>query len=106
MKANELISLLKAGALKKYDKMYKNVEEQTDRYIKMINEFCDIYGRDRDIFLFSVPGRSEIAGNHTDRNTVGSLTLVRKLEHRIDVGIILPIVLKQQRIFLHVSFGN
>ncbi len=68
MKANELISLLKSGALKKYDKMYKNIELQTERYIKTINEFCDIYGKDRDIYLFSVPGRSEIAGNHTDHN--------------------------------------
>ena len=68
MKPNELIELLKGGALKKYSKMYSDVEAQTKRYIKAINEFCEIYGDGRDIELFSVPGRSEISGNHTDHN--------------------------------------
>ncbi len=68
MKAKNLIELLKSGALKKYSKMYTNLEEQTTRYINAINEFCSLYGDDRDIFLFSVPGRSEVSGNHTDHN--------------------------------------
>ncbi len=30
--------------------------------------FADYFGTDRDVELFSAPGRSEIAGNHTDHN--------------------------------------
>ena len=68
MKPIELIEKLKNGALDKYAKMYTDTKEQSERYIKAINEFCRIYGNDRDIAVFSVPGRSEISGNHTDHN--------------------------------------
>ncbi|MBO7310683.1 MAG: galactokinase, partial [Clostridia bacterium] len=40
---------------------------QKQRYIEAINEFEKLYG-DRDISLFSVAGRSELSGNHTDHN--------------------------------------
>ena len=39
-----------------------------ERYINTINEFEKLYGSDRDVSLFSVSGRSEISGNHTDHN--------------------------------------
>ena len=68
MKANELIKLLKEGGLSKYADIYSDIERNTDRYITAINEFTKSYGEDRDIYLFSVPGRSEIIGNHTDHN--------------------------------------
>ena len=38
------------------------------RYISAINEFESRYGSDREIALFSVSGRSELSGNHTDHN--------------------------------------
>ncbi len=40
---------------------------QRERYTKAIDDFTSIYG-DRDISLFSVAGRSELSGNHTDHN--------------------------------------
>ncbi len=40
---------------------------QRERYAKAIDEFVKIYG-DRDITLYSVAGRSELSGNHTDHN--------------------------------------
>ena len=40
---------------------------QRERYIKAADEFLSIYG-DGDISLYSVGGRSEISGNHTDHN--------------------------------------
>ncbi len=40
---------------------------QKKRYISAIDEFEKIYG-DRDVSLFSVAGRSELSGNHTDHN--------------------------------------
>ncbi len=43
------------------------VEAQRVRYAAAIDEFAKIYG-DRDISLYSVAGRSELSGNHTDHN--------------------------------------
>ena len=40
---------------------------QKERYIKAIDEFEKIYG-DGEITLYSVAGRSELSGNHTDHN--------------------------------------
>ena len=40
---------------------------QRERYTKAVDEFEAIYG-DGDISLYSVGGRSEISGNHTDHN--------------------------------------
>ena len=68
MKASELKSLLRAGGLEKYSALYADVNQQTERFINAIDEFCKAYGEDRDIFILSVPGRSEIIGNHTDHN--------------------------------------
>ena len=44
------------------------VKLQKNRYIKAIEEFEKIYGEDRDISIYSAPGRTEICGNHTDHN--------------------------------------
>lgn len=68
MKANELIVHIKEGGLEKYSALYADVKVQAERMINAINEFSKNYGDDRDIFVFSVPGRSEIIGNHTDHN--------------------------------------
>ena len=43
------------------------VPAQTQRYLNAIDEFSKIYG-DGEITLYSVAGRSEISGNHTDHN--------------------------------------
>ena len=68
MNAKELIAALQGGALNKYSALYENVEESTERIIKAIRAFEASYGGERDISVFSVPGRSEIIGNHTDHN--------------------------------------
>ena len=54
----------------KFVSMYgeANVQAQTARYLAAVDAFADIYGADRDVELFSVAGRSEISGNHTDHN--------------------------------------
>lgn len=44
------------------------VPAQKARYAAAIDEFAAIYGEDRDITLYSVAGRSELSGNHTDHN--------------------------------------
>ncbi len=68
MKANELIRLLREGGLSKYSSLYSDLGQATERMITAINDFAKNYGDDRDIEIFSVPGRSEIIGNHTDHN--------------------------------------
>ena len=44
------------------------VAAQKARYSAAIDEFAAIYGADREISLYSVAGRSELSGNHTDHN--------------------------------------
>ena len=44
------------------------VAAQKARYSAAIDEFAAIYGADREITLYSVAGRSELSGNHTDHN--------------------------------------
>ena len=68
MKANELKEMLRAGALSKWSMLYSDIEAETERHIKAIDEFTKRFGDGRDIAVFSVPGRSEISGNHTDHN--------------------------------------
>ena len=68
MRANELKNMISAGALEKYADIYENPSAQRNRFISAINSFVELYGDDRELFVLSVPGRSEILGNHTDHN--------------------------------------
>ena len=68
MKANELKEKLKGGALSAYTHLYADIDRQTERMLRAVDKFTEMYGDDRDVALFSVPGRSEICGNHTDHN--------------------------------------
>ncbi len=71
MNAKELIAALDSG---KYNDIFttlygaENIPTQTERYKNTVNEFAKLFGADREISLFSVAGRSEISGNHTDHN--------------------------------------
>ncbi len=68
MNANELKRLLHSGTLERYSHLYGNVRAQTDRLIEAIDKFTERFGDNREIYILSVPGRSEISGNHTDHN--------------------------------------
>ena len=71
MKASEIISGLRAGA---YDDRLTalyggdRLEAQRDRWTGAAESFADLYGDMDGAAVFSVPGRSEISGNHTDHN--------------------------------------
>ena len=41
---------------------------QRERYCRALEEFGKLFGRQREVSLFSAPGRTEIGGNHTDHN--------------------------------------
>ena len=67
MKALELRNKIGEGALKKYANLYHSVDGQIARFTGLIDTFIAEYG-DVEAELLSVPGRSEISGNHTDHN--------------------------------------
>mgnify|MGYP001002484956 FL=1 len=43
------------------------VEENQKRYEDLVGKFVKEFG-EKDLYLFSSPGRTEISGNHTDHN--------------------------------------
>lgn len=70
MKAGETLRLLEGESAKALMvKLYgeEQAEENAGRYRDMIGKFQRTYG-DKDILMFSSPGRTEISGNHTDHN--------------------------------------
>lgn len=70
MKIEETLTFLESPQLKTlFEKMYGNafVEENILRYRDLVEKFKNEFG-DKDILLFSSPGRTEISGNHTDHN--------------------------------------
>lgn len=71
MKSNEIISQLNEGAFNGnlchiYGVKSNNLDYYKNRIVTAIEEFEKIFGQNRELFLFSAPGRSEILGNHTD----------------------------------------
>jgi len=46
----------------------ENLYSARARYSAAIAEFTKLYGADHEVSLFSVAGRSELSGNHTDHN--------------------------------------
>lgn len=82
MKTTDLINSINDG---KADEMLtalygaEALESQKARYTKAVAEFEKLYGADRDVAAYSVAGRTEISGNHTDHNygrvIAGSLNL-------------------------------
>jgi galactokinase len=44
----------------------KKVEDYRKRFIQAVEAFEGFFGADRDISIFSAPGRTEVGGNHTD----------------------------------------
>lgn len=42
------------------------LDYQTSRYVKAVEKFESLYGKNSEVEIFSAPGRSEVGGNHTD----------------------------------------
>ena len=67
MKINEAKkAILSSCADKDFEMLYQDVEKARDRYVEALDSFSKIFGSDRDIRIFSAPGRTEVGGNHTD----------------------------------------
>ena len=51
-----------------FDNASRLKSRNAQRYADAAEKFALLYGAEKDAFFFSVPGRSEISGNHTDHN--------------------------------------
>ena len=70
---NEMKKLLETRALDdSFSKVYlkENYETQYKRFLEVLDAFNSLFNKDenREVSLFSAPGRTEIGGNHTDHN--------------------------------------
>ncbi|MBR6558506.1 MAG: galactokinase [Clostridia bacterium] len=71
MKINEIKDIIRNGGIDGYlTRQYGDgaVDVQRKRYLAAVDSYENMYGGDGDISVFSVGGRSEISGNHTDHN--------------------------------------
>jgi galactokinase len=71
MNINNLIDTIEAGGLDdKLESLYPGADilDVRSRYLDAASNFLGMYGSGREVSLFSVPGRSELSGNHTDHN--------------------------------------
>ena len=58
-----------------YDARFKRVyvtdeavKAQYERYCSLADDFDSVYSPEREVRMFSAPGRTEVGGNHTDHN--------------------------------------
>ena len=71
MKTAELKQALAGTTLdSRFCEIYSSaaLEMQKARYLHAVEKFEKLYGADREAALYSVAGRSELSGNHTDHN--------------------------------------
>ena len=71
MNCAKMLEYIKSGALdERLFEIYptSDVKVVRERYAGAVNEFATLYGEAREVSLFSVPGRTELSGNHTDHN--------------------------------------
>ena len=70
IRVGEWIRVLKGRSMEdRLTRLYgPRSEEKQRRLCELLEKFADRYGEDREAAVFSVPGRSELAGNHTDHN--------------------------------------
>lgn len=69
IKASQVINNIKNN---EYDEVFNDVyvdtnllDYQKERYVNAIEKYISLYG-DKEVTIVSVPGRSEVCGNHTD----------------------------------------
>lgn len=71
MNVHSLITEIANGSLdERFRHIYGDaaVSAERERYTDALLAFAGLYGEDREVTLYSVAGRSELSGNHTDHN--------------------------------------
>lgn len=71
MNASQLKSLIQSGGLDAVlTDLYgeQNVDAQRERWCGAVDGYTAHYGESDELRIFSVPGRTEVSGNHTDHN--------------------------------------
>lgn len=68
MKICELLENIENGGMHIHSALYADTAAAGARISAALNKFAALFGTERDVYVFSVPGRSEICGNHTDHN--------------------------------------
>ncbi len=71
MKVFEMKNMISEGALdERFVSLYdaSAVGAQRERYLSALDSFAALFGDGRDVNLYSVAGRSELAGNHSVHN--------------------------------------
>ena len=71
MNSQQLINAIRSGSLDdKLSALYGQsaLSAAKERYINAIDKFAETYGDREDMSIYSVSGRSELSGNHTDHN--------------------------------------
>ena len=71
MRINDIKIAIEGGALdEKLSSLYSanSIVFQRQRYFSALDEFAHLFGDEREVRVYSVSGRSELAGNHTDHN--------------------------------------
>ena len=70
MKINEARVWLKENRCEEmFSKIYGDgASAQKERYLGALDSFEALFGSEKEISIFSAPGRTEIGGNHTDHN--------------------------------------
>ncbi len=46
----------------------EEIKAQYERYCSLADDFDEVFSSDREVRMFSAPGRTEVGGNHTDHN--------------------------------------
>lgn len=85
----------------KFKKIYctNDISFQRERYLDLLNGFSVNFGENREVSLFSAPGRTEIGGNHTDHQR-GSV-----LAASVNLDIIAAVSLNNQNVIRFQSEG-
>jgi galactokinase len=97
---DSLASVRSTGTLQSlYGKRPAQIARQRERYRALIDQFSSLYPQVNDIQLFSVPGRTEVGGNHTDHNAG------RVLAAAVDLDVVAVVVKEDTHVITLHSAG-
>ena len=70
MKICELRKYIEDGALDSVieGELMLDAGETREKYLAALEKFAELFGAERDVHIYSVGGRTEVSGNHTDHN--------------------------------------